>query len=75
MGYPSLLLCVYVDGARGGYEVALGAHRSEVYKDEGGCELGDRRGSGSFVGRAECSCSPGWATSHHVTESQGKHKP
>jgi hypothetical protein len=26
VGYSSLLLCVYVDGARGGYEVALGAH-------------------------------------------------
>lgn len=57
-----------MDGARGGYEVALGAHTRRA-RMRVNVELGDRRGSGSSVGRTECSCSPGWATSHHITES------
>lgn len=68
-------MSVYVEKNQGGWcrgRRELAGIPREKWKDEGDVELGDRRGSGSFVGRTERSCSPGWAPSHHVAESQCK---
>lgn len=68
-------MSVYVEKNQGGWcrgRRELAGIPREKWKGEGVVELGDRRGSGSFVGRTERSCSPGWAPSRHVAESQCK---